>query len=379
MHTVQLLHGRYKDLVPKNDLEIPDYKISTFSELTPLIKEIEIKNMIQNQKIVVIGGGTGLPTVLEGLKKYKTNLTAIVTVTDSGRSSGMLRKDLNIPPPGDIRNCLVALSDAEKLMNDLFQYRFEKGSLEGHSFGNLLIAALTKVTGSFESAIKEVSRILNIKGKVLPSTLENVHICAEFEDGTIIKEEDNIIDRENENVHLRPKIKKVFLSEEAEACKEAIDEILKADLIVIGPGSLFTSVITNLLVKGIKEAIASSKAKKVYICNITTQPCQTYGFKASDHVKKIIEYLGENVLDYAIINNKSPSYEILRKYEAEHASLVINDSDEINILGIKTVEEDLLEKDTEKRVLFQKKYLLRHDSDKLANIIKKILLNGNGN
>jgi len=377
MNTIQLLHGRYKDLIPKNDLEEPDYKIKSISELINLTKDIEVKNIVQNQKIVVIGGGTGLPTVLEGLKKYTSNLTAVVTVTDSGRSSGMLRKDLDIPPPGDIRNCLVALSNAERELSSLFQYRFENGSLEGHSFGNLLIAALTKTTGSFEKAIKEVSKILNIKGKVLPSTLENVHICAEFEDGKIIKEEDNIIDRENQNVHLRSKIKRVFLSKEAEACKEAVDEIQKADMVVIGPGSLFTSVITNLLIKGIKEAIVNSKAKKVYICNITAQPCQTYGFKASDHIKKIINYLGQDVLDYAILNNKAPSYETLKKYEEEGASLVENDSEEIKKLGINVIEEDLLEKDTEKRVLFQKKYLLRHDSDKIASLIKSIILNTN--
>lgn len=378
LNTVQMLHGRYKDLTPKSDLEEPDYKINNISELMDLIEKIEFKNAIKKLKIVAIGGGTGLPTVLEGLRKHTDNLTAIVTVTDSGRSSGMIRKELNIPPPGDIRNCLIALSNSEKLMNNLFQYRFETGSLEGHSFGNLLIAALAKITGSFENSIEEVAKILRLNGKVLPSTSENTHICAEFEDGAIIEEENNIIDRHNPNVYLRSPIKKVFLKPEAKASEKAIEEIKKADLIILSPGSLFTSVITNLLVKGIPEAIKESNAKKIYVCNIMTQPSQTYKYKASDHIKQINRYLS-GILDYIILNSKKPNLDLIEEYEKEHSQLVENDMEELNKLDIKIIQGELLEDAPEKQILWHKKDLLRHDSNKLAKLIINIATNGNGN
>lgn len=327
---------------------------------------------MKTKKIVAIGGGTGLPMVLEGLKNYDCELTAIVTVTDSGRSSGALRKDYNVLPPGDIRNCLIALSESEKLLQDLFQYRFENGCLEGHSFGNLFIAALSKLTGSFEEAIKEASKILKIKGKVLPSTLEDVHICAELEDGTILEQEDNIT-RRSQKTNNDPKIKRVFLKpQNIEANPEAVKAIEEADVIVIGPGSVYVSIITNLLIDGIRDAIKNSKAKKIYICNIMTQPFQSDDFKVSDHIKTIIKYLGSGVLSYAVLNNGVPSKELLELYAKEHALMVENDVDEIKKLKVMPVLANLIEKTDEKRILWEKRDLLRHDSEKLAKIIMEL-------
>ena len=366
MTTVQMLHGAYSGLVPKRGIETPDFRITRIPELIRILEELENHKEL---KIVVIGGGTGLPSMLKGLKKYTRELTAVVGVTDSGRSSGMLRKDFDMAPPGDIRNCLVALSDAEKLMGDLFHHRFMNGSLEGHSFGNLLITALTQTTGSFEKAIHEVGGILKIKGKVLPSSHENVHICAEFSDGKVIKEEDNIIDRHNPNVHLRPRIKRVFLNKPVSACGSAVDAILEADVVVIGPGSLFTSVITNLLVKGIRDAIVKSKAKKVYVCNIMSQPSQTYGFKASEHVAEVVKYLGDDVLDYIILNNEKPPKKLLKLYEKDHSPMVVVDRKGLKKFKGKKIEADIVEDMKEIKVLWNKKNLLRHDSDKIAKII----------
>ncbi|MEW5766502.1 MAG: gluconeogenesis factor YvcK family protein [bacterium] len=325
-------------------------------------------------RIVAIGGGTGLPVVLEGLKDYTNNLTAIVTVTDSGRSSGLIRKDLGIPPPGDIRNCLVALSESEELMLRLFNYRFERSdNLRGHSFGNLFIAAMTMITGSFEKAIEEISKILKIKGRVIPSSLENVHICAELVDGTVIREEDNIIQREG-NVLGRPPIKKVYLEPiQTHATPRAIEEIRQADIIILGPGSLYTSVISNLLVKGIPEAIRESSAKKVYLCNVMTQVCQTHNYKASDHIKVINQYLGEGILDYIIVNGKRPPEAVIRNYEDEFAFLVEIDNDRLNQYGIKIIKADLIEEMPEARRLWKKRDSLRHDSQKVGKVLLEIL------
>ena len=331
-------------------------------------KEHEKKDV----KIVAIGGGTGLPTIVEGLRKHTDDITMIVTVTDSGRSSGILRKELNVLPPGDLRNCLISLSNSEKLMCDLFQYRFENGSLEGHNFGNLFIAALTKLTGSFEKAVAEASKILQLKGKVLPSTFDNIHICAELENGQIIEEENNIVDRKNENVHLRSPIKKVFLKPSAKANPESLKEIEKADLIVLCPGSLYTSIISSLLVEGIPEAINKSRAKKVYICNIMTQVSQTHNYKASDFVKKILEY-SRGKIDYIIVNTKKPHERLLEDYKKEHAFLVDCDKDEIERLGINIIAEELLDETAEKRLLWEKKDLLRHDPEKIARVLMKLV------
>ena len=256
----------------------------------------------------------------------------------------------------------------------MFQYRFDNGSLNGHSFGNLFIAALTKLTGSFEKAIEEASKILKLKGKVLPSTFDNINICAELEDGKIIEEEDNIIERHNDNVHLRSKIKRVFHKPSARANYKALKEIEEADLIIICPGSLYTSIISPLLVEGISDTINKSKAKKVYICNIMTQVSQTYGFKASDHVKKILEYLDGN-LDFVILNKEKPVSELLDSYARENAYFVEDDVEEIKKLGIKVVHEDFLDDITEKKLLWEKKDLLRHNPDKIAEVLVGLIKN----
>jgi len=366
MKTVRLLRGKYRFLESKEENEKPDYVIE---DLRGLYDILDIEKILKNKpRIVAIGGGTGLPLIIEGLRKYTDDLTMIVTVTDSGRSSGILRKELNVLPPGDIRNCLISLSNSEKLMSDLFQYRFDNRSLNGHSFGNLFIAALTKLTGSFEKGIEEAAKILKLKGKVLPSTFDNVHVCAELEDGKLIEEEDNIIDRHNDNVHLRSPIKRIFLKPSARANEKILKEIENADLIVLCPGSLFTSVITNLLVDGVASSINKSKAKKVYVCNIMTQVSQTYNYKASDHVKKILDYLNGK-LDIVVLNREKPGQDLLDSYKLENAYFVESDIEEIERMGIKVVCDDLLDNVSEKKLLWEKKNLLRHDPDKIAEVL----------
>ncbi len=311
-----------------------------------------------NKKFVVIGGGTGSFTLLKGLKKYTDQITAVVSMFDSGGSTGKLRDEFGILPPGDVRRCLVALSaDEDGTIRKLFDYRFDKdGSLNGHSFGNLFLTALTKITGNEVEAIKECSHILNIKGKVLPVTIDNSTLCAVLEDGKIIKGETNIdIPKHNGNLH----IDSVFLEPEAYVFSEVVDEILEADIIVIGPGDLYTSVIPNLLVKGVSEAIQQSKAKKVYVCNLMTKHGETDGFKASDFVKQIKKYLKCD-LDFVILNNKIGSKDLVNKYSKERAYPVKIDQE--NLKSIKIVSKDLITEPD----------LIRHSSEKLAQEIAKI-------
>ncbi len=250
-------------------------------------------------RVVAIGGGTGLSTLLRGLKAHDVAITAIVTTGDDGGSSGRLRHEFNIPPPGDIRNCLVALADAEPLMSDLFQFRFpEIGSpLDGHSFGNLFITAMTQVTGSFERAVAESSRVLAVRGQVMPSTLENITVCAEMANGEVVRGESRI-------TQYRGRIRRIFLDpERPEAYDPAIIAILSADLIVLGPGSLYTSVIPNVLVNGIAHAIRFSHAVKVYVCNVTTQRGETEGFRAVDHVRALYDHVEGPLVDYVLVND----------------------------------------------------------------------------
>ena len=249
-------------------------------------------------KVVAIGGGTGLSTLLRGLKEHTGNLTAIVTVADDGGSSGRLRREMGLPPPGDLRNCIAALADAEPLMTKLFQYRFDEGSgLAGHSFGNLFIAAMTEVTGNFEEAVRETSRVLAVRGQILPSTLTNVTLSAVTDEDDEIHGESNITERGS-------KIKKVFINpENAQANPEAIRAILAADMVVIGPGSLYTSVLPNLLVDGIRRAIQMSKAVRVYVCNVATERGETDSFSVSDHYQVLEEHVKEKLFNYVVANN----------------------------------------------------------------------------
>ena len=359
MISVRMLHGRFRDLKPKSPLETPDFEITTLRELPAVIAKADMKASL---KVVAIGGGTGLPKVLEGMKKYTNNITAIVTVTDSGRSSGDIRKNLNILPPGDIRNCLVALSNSEELLRDVFQYRFSEGEYKGLSFGNLFIAALSKITGSFDRAIREASDILKLQGNVLPVTLKDTHLCAELEDGMIIEQEVNII-KPN-----KAPIKRLFLKYgEVKAFSDALRAIEDADVILIGPGCLFTSIIANMLVRGIPETIKKSHATKIYICNVATQPGQTDNYTASDHVKRIVEYLGEDVLDYVILNTGVPDKTVMESYEKRGSFLVENDS-AVENMNIPIIKDNLLESVPSSSV-WEKTDLLKHDPDKVARCI----------
>ncbi|MBU0535892.1 MAG: YvcK family protein [Nanoarchaeota archaeon] len=309
-------------------------------------------------KVVVIGGGTGLNSILSGLKKYTNNITAVVSVSDEGGSSRKLRYEFGMLPPGDIRNCIVALSDSGPEMAKLLEYRFEKGKgLQGHSFGNLLITAMTHTTGSFAKAIEETGKILAIRGKVLPVTLKQTSLCAELENGKVIEQEPNV---EEHKIKYNSEVSRLFLKpKNVHAYPEAVKEILAADIIVLGPGSLYTSILPNLLVKGIPEAIKKSEARKVYVCNVMTQPGETDNYNVSDHVDKIVKYLGKNILDYVVVNNERAPQNLYERYRKQGANRVKLDRDSLDKYNIEIIEADLL----------TKKNLLRHDPDKLAKVV----------
>lgn len=371
MFSVQMLHGRFKVETAVEASRRPDYKIKQIFQLPAILRLIDKGKTHDRLRILAIGGGTGLPIILEGLKTFSSNLTAVVTVTDSGRSSGIIREEYGVLPPGDARNCLVALSETDEQQQDLyqlFQYRFKRGSLEGMSLGNLLMAALADITGSFEQAIKKASKILAIKGKVLPSTLEDTHICAELTDGTVVEEEFNV------RMPGKAPIKRVLLkSNNVEPLPEVFEEISKAHIIVIGPGSLYTSVIPNLLVNGMADAIRKSRAIKIYVCNIVTQRGQTDHYNTYSHIKAVIDYIGDGVIDYVLVNNYLPRKEILERYEKEGAQVLRLDNDsELNKLNVKIVAADLVEDLDKPRVLWEKQDYLRHDPDKLADSICRI-------
>lgn len=313
-------------------------------------------------KVVAIGGGTGLSVLLRGLKKYTSNITAIVTVSDDGGGSGALRQDMGILPPGDIRNCIVALANTEPIMEQLMQYRFPEGKLKGQSFGNLFIAAMNDICGSFDGAIKEVSNVLAVTGKVLPVTLENVVLYAELEDGTVIKGESQIPIKQQA---VNKRIKNVFIR--PANCKplpEALKEIHDADAIILGPGSLYTSIIPNLLVRNMAKAINSSGALKLYVSNIMTQKGETIGYSLSEHLKAINSHADKLVIDYAIANTGGVPEYLLAKYRTENAAPVVIDYDIINDMGIKIIKGDF--------VSVANGYL-RHDFEELAKRIFELI------
>ena len=315
------------------------------------------KRLRSGYKIVAIGGGTGLSTLLRGLKRATSNLTAVVTVTDDGGSSGRLQKELGILPPGDIRNCLVALSDDEALVTDLFKYRFQDGEgLSGHSFGNLFLAAMTAVTGNFDRAVRESSRVLNIKGRVLPSTLSTVRLCATLSDGTIVRGETNIT-----GAHL-PIATLTLEPAGAGPLDEVLQAIATADAIVLGPGSLYTSILPNFLVEGVARAVASSAATKIYVCNVMTQPGETDSFTASGHVKTLIEHAGERVCDIIIVNEEPPK-RLLEVYAEEGQSPVVPDRESLAALGVRIVGANVI----------SETQTVRHDSTRLADVILKLI------
>jgi len=306
-------------------------------------------------KIVTIGGGTGLSTLLSGLKKYTTNITAIVTVADDGGSSGRLRKELGIIPPGDIRNCIAALSDEDKLITELFKYRFKSGhNLEGHSFGNLFITALREVmNGDFIKAVQAASLILRSSGTVLPSSPEPMKIIAELTDGRIIEGESKIPEANG-------KIKRIYSeSEKPKAQEEAIQAISNAELIVFGPGSLYTSIIPNLLIGEIQEAIKSSSAHKLYICNIMTQPGETTGYTVSDHIAALLQHTANpNLIEAVLANDRHPE-KLLGKYKEKGQEPVLIDADVVQKLGIRLIARNLIKEED----------LVRHDPRLLARAI----------
>ncbi|MBF0533135.1 MAG: YvcK family protein [Candidatus Omnitrophica bacterium] len=310
-------------------------------------------------KIVILGGGHGLSNLIFGLKEYTSNITAVVTVADSGGSSGRLREEFNIVAPGDIRNCLVALADAPKLMGDLFQYRFAPDSqLQGHNFGNLFLTAMYHVTDEdFERAVNETSKVLAIRGKVVPATTSNVHLIAEYRDGTKTKGEAKIPDS-------KKGIRRLSLTDvNAKPTQAALDAIQAADVIVLGPGSLYTSVIPNLIIYGMSEAIERSSAFKVYVCNVMTQPGESDGYTAWDHLKAIIDHAGPQVVDACLLNNAPVPLEALQRYQEQGQFPVAVDAEKIREKGYAVFQADLIGVAD----------YVRHDSQKLNKTLIRLI------
>ena len=322
--------------------------------------------------IAVIGGGTGLSTMLRGLKLYSNHLTAVVTVADNGGSSGMLREDLGILPPGDIRNCILALADTEPLMSDLLNYRFTEGRLQGQNFGNLLIAAMNAISENFYDAVRNVSKVLAVTGCVLPVSLQDIQIRAELADGSCIDGE-SAIGRRNPlpandivSVSMHPA--------DAEPLPEAVEALRQADVIVLGPGSLYTSIVPNLLFPGIVNAIRKSPALKIYVCNIMTQPAETYGYDVNRHVAALLRHAGmataDSLIDVCIVNDAPVPAHLVEKYRREHAAPVSCDHQALAALGIRTAFAPLITAPHD---------VIRHDHTLLARMIMQQLLEHRAN
>ncbi len=322
-----------------------------------LLENLYIKRKLnRGPKIVAIGGGTGLSTILKGLKHITGNLTAVVTVGDDGGSSGRLREEMGILPPGDIRNCIAGLANEENLVTELFQYRFKTGNgLEGHSFGNLFLTALCAITGDMVSAVRESSKVLSIRGRVLPSTLDDMKLIAELEDGRVIYGESNIPEAGGKVSRLKA------TPQNLKALDEVILALEEADIIIMGPGSLYTSVIPNLLIEDIVKTISKSEAEKIYICNIMTQPGETDNYTASEHVKAILDHSAyANVIDTVLVNDSLPK-NLALKYKAADAFPVVTDTENLKKLGVKILNKRLIEENEEG--------LVRHSPEKIAKII----------
>ena len=337
----------------------------------PKMREKELVDIIYKKRqleksynVVAIGGGHGLATLLHGLKEYMGNITAVVTVADDGGSSGRLREELGVLPPGDIRNCIVALADAEPLMGKLFQFRFEEGAgLKGHNFGNLFITAMCRLTGDFEKAVEESSKVLAIRGRVIPSTLNKVALMAEYEDGSRIIGESKIPEANKpiRKLHIQPA--------ESKPTNEAVEAIRKADFIILGPGSLYTSIMPNLLIVDIYKEIERSKAIKIYICNVMTQSGETDNYKASDHIKAIVTHTTPKIITHCIVNTGKVPDNLLGKYSQTHAYPVAPDSDQIRKMGYNAIEGN---------VISTQDYV-RHDPHKLSRLIFDLTVNSKKN
>lgn len=318
----------------------------------------EKRLLVRGPKIVVIGGGTGLSTMLRGLKYYTSNITAVVTVGDDGGGSGDLREDLGILPPGDIRNCILALADTEPLMQDLLQYRFQDGRLKNQSFGNLFLAAMAGISDNFEDAVQKMSSVLAVTGKVLPVTLEDMQLVATLENGNKVYGESQIPE---EVIKQKSKVNNLAIEpEDAQPLNEALQAIGEADAIIIGPGSLYTSVISNLLVKRISSSVRKSSALKIYICNVMTQPGETDNFTTTDHLNILRKYGGKDIVDCVISNSGDISNELKEKYLKDNCILVTCDEKEVKDLGIDIVEENILKVENG---------IVKHDSDRLAEVL----------
>ncbi|NGX56888.1 MAG: Gluconeogenesis factor [Candidatus Anoxychlamydiales bacterium] len=319
------------------------------------------------KKIVVIGGGTGNFVILKGLKNYNFDLSAIVTMSDSGGSTGILRDELGVLPPGDVRQCLVALSNSSRLMRSLMNYRFENGNLGGHSFGNILLSALEKVTGSFEKAVEEAGKILYIKGKVIPVTLNQVHLKMILNSRKVLEGEAEIyLSQEIENGY-----ESIYLEPYPKVNPKVIDEIMNADLIVLGPGGLYTSLIPNLLVEKVAEALFATQAKKVFVTNLMNRKGQTTNYNVSDNLNELLRFLGKDIFDFILVNSKKPTDDLIKTYSKE-GDLVVNDLKNDK----RVIEADLLgDFATHQKQDILKRSLIRHNSKKLAEEIVKIVNN----
>lgn len=310
-------------------------------------------------KIVALGGGTGLSRLLRGLKAYSSNITAIVTVADDGGSSGRLRREVGVLPPGDIRNCLAALAREEQLLTELFQYRFESGEgLSGHSFGNLYLTALTTITGNLEQAIAASSRVLAVRGQVLPATMADVHLWADLADGRRIEGESQIPKAKGHIVRIG------CTPAQPPALPKAIEAIEEADLILIGPGSLYTSVIPNLLVPEITQAIARATVPRIYICNAMTEPGETQGYRVSDHLQAIERVTGRRIFDVVLVQKKSPSAQALQRYAQVGAGFVDLDREQVVKMGYRLILADVIQEDPEKAQV-------QHHSQRLAHVLMR--------
>ena len=322
-------------------------------------------------RIICLGGGTGNFVILSGLKKYPVKLSAVVAMTDDGGSSGILRDELGILPPGDIRQCLVALSDEDLTLRKLFTYRFDNGTFKGHNFGNLFMVALEKVTGSFNKSVEKASKVLNVYGEVIPVTLDKVWLMARLKNNRLLKGEHTI---SKSKLISKCKVKKLFTRPRAKANPKAISAIKKADLIIIGPGDLYCSILPIFLAEGIPEAIRASRAKKVYNCNLMTEQGHTDGFKVEDFVDVIEKYLGKGTIDYVTFNTKEPSSYFLKKYSEEGARLVEFTKETLkrkgyigaNFINPKTYKKDSAD-------IFLQRTPIRHHPGKIAKVLMSIL------
>jgi len=319
-----------------------------------------VQKVVRRPKIVVIGGGTGLSVMLRGLKEKPLDITAIVTVADDGGSSGILRNELQMPPPGDIRNVLAALADAEPLLSEVLQYRFTSGTgLVGHSLGNLMLAAMTDISGDFVTGVRQLSQVLAVRGRVLPAANRAIVLSAEMSDGSIVTGE-SMIPKAN------GKIKRVFLEpEDVEPLPEAVEAIEEADAILIGPGSLYTSIMPNLIVPRLAQAIVESEAVKLFVCNVMTQPGETDNYSVSDHLDAIYNHIGHHLFDYVIVNNGDIPSHVEQKYAEIGAKAVQLDIDEVTKRGYHVIADQL--------VLFRT--FLRHDAERLSHHIYKLVEN----